>query len=123
MQGVVPSAMCQAFSLTLAGPGFEWFKNLRSGSIQSFKDLKDMFVARFATSMVQKKIKMYMWSIRQESGESLRRYLAQFTEESNKVDRFDDNDAIATIIEGLRTSDFLKSVVGCVPSTMAKLMT
>ena len=123
MQGVSPGAMCQAFSLTLAGPGFEWFKNLRPGSIHSFKDLKDMFLARFATSMVQKKTKMYLWSIRQESGESLRRYLARFTEESNKVDRFDDSDAIAAIIEGLRTSDFLKSVVGRVPSTMAELMT
>ena len=60
---------------------------------------------------------------KQESGESLRRYLVRFTEESNKVDRFDDGDAIAAIIEGLRTSDFLKSVVGRVPSTMAELMT
>ena len=123
MQGVAPGAMCQAFSLTLAGPGFEWFKNLRPGSIRSFKDLKDMFLARFATSMVQKKTKMYLWSIRQEDGESLRRYLARFTEESNKVDRFDDKDAITAITEGLRTSDFLKSIVGRVPSTMAELMT
>lgn len=58
-----------------------------------------------------------------ENSESLRRYLARFTEKSNKVDRFDDGDVIATIIEGLRTSDFLKSVVGRFPSTMAKLMT
>ena len=49
MQGVAPGAMCQAFCLTLAGPGFQWFKNLRPGSIRSFKDLKDMFLARFAT--------------------------------------------------------------------------
>lgn len=66
---------------------------------------------------------MYLWSIRQETGESLRKYLARFTDESNKVDRFDDGDAISRIIEGLLTSDFLKCVVGHVPSTMARLMT
>ena len=72
--------------------------------------------------MVQKKTKMYLWSIRQENNESLRQYLTRFTAESNKVDRFDDGDAITAIIEGLRTGDFLKSVVGRVPSTMAELM-
>ena len=122
MQGVSHGALCQSFSLTLTGPGFEWFKNLRPGSVQSFKDLKDMFLARFATSMVQKKTKMYSWLIRQENNESLRQYLTRFTAESNKVDRFDDSDAITAIIEGLRIGDFLKSVVDRVPYTMAELM-
>ena len=72
--------------------------------------------------MVQKKTKLDLWSIRQENNESLRQYLTRFTAESNKVDRFDDGDAITAIIEGLCTGDFLKSVVGRVPSTMAELM-
>ena len=72
--------------------------------------------------MVQKKTKMYLWSIRQENNESLRQYLTRFTAESNKVDRFHDSDAITAIIEDLRTGDLLKSVIGRVPSTMAKLM-
>jgi hypothetical protein len=122
VQGVSPRGLCQAFSLPLTGPGFEWFKNLRPGSVQSFKDLKDMLLARFATSMVHKKIKMYLSLIRQENNESLRQYLTRFTAESNKVDRFDNSDAITSIIEGLRTGEFLKSVVGRVPSTMAELM-
>ena len=72
--------------------------------------------------MVQKKTMMYLWSIRQESDESLIKYLVRFTKKLNKVDRFDNGDAIAAIIEGLRTSDFLKSVVGRVPSTIVMLM-
>ena len=63
-----------------------------------------------------------MWTIRQESGEMLRKYLARFTEESHKVEGFDDKDAISAITEGARTSDFLKSIVGNVPRDMAKLM-
>ena len=65
---------------------------------------------------------MYLWSIQQESSESLRKYLNRFTEESNKVDGFDDGDAIAAIIEGLRMSDFLKSLVSRVTLSMRKLM-
>ena len=73
--------------------------------------------------MAQKKSKTYLLSIRQESGETLRQYLAHFTEESQKVEGVDGNDAITAITEGARTSDFLKSIVGWVLRDMAKLMT
>ena len=52
----------------------------------------------------------------------MRQYLARFTEESHKVEGFDDKDAITAITEGARTSDFLKSIVGKVPRDMAELM-
>lgn len=65
---------------------------------------------------------MYLLSIRQEDDESLRNYLARFTEVSSKVDQFDDGDAIAAIIEGLHTSDFLKTIFSRVPTNMAELM-
>lgn len=102
--------MCQAFCLTLLGVGFEWFQSIRAGSINSFHSLRDAFLAHFATLMTQKKSKMYLWSVRQSIGESLRRYLACFTEKSNKVDKYDDNNAITAIIEGSRENDFLKDI-------------
>ena len=122
MQGQTDATLCQAFSLTLTGSGFEWFQSLRPGSIPSFRALREAFLARFATLVAQNKSKTYHLSIRQGRDEILRQYLARFTEESHKVEVFDDKDAIAAITEGARTSDFLKSIVGQVPRDMAELM-
>ena len=73
--------------------------------------------------MAQKKSKTHLLSIRQGRDETLRQYLARFTEESHKVEGFDDKDAITAITEGVHTSDFLKTIVGKVPRDMAELMT
>ena len=66
---------------------------------------------------------MYILSIRQDSGDTLRQYLVRFIEESYKVEGFDEKDAITAITEGARTSNFLKSIVGRVLRDMAELMT
>ena len=62
--------------------------------------------------MTQKKPKSYLWTIRQDSGKTLHEYLSRFTNESHKIEGFDDKDAITTITGGARTSNFLKSIVG-----------
>lgn len=72
--------------------------------------------------MVQNKSKMYLWSILQGSGESPRQFLARFTKESKKVDKFDDDDAITATIKGTRTSDLLKSMIGQVRESIVELM-
>ena len=122
MQGQSDATLCQAFSLTLTGSGFEWFRSLRPRSIPSFWGLREAFLARFATLVAQKNLKTYLLSIRQGRDETLRQYLARFTEESDKVEGFDNKDAITAVTEGARTSDFLKSIVGQVPRDMAELM-
>ena len=65
---------------------------------------------------------MSLWSIRQENGQFVRKYLARFTEESNKVDRFGDRDVTTAIIEGLRTTDFLKFVVDRISTRRTELI-
>ncbi|RYE83060.1 MAG: hypothetical protein EOP19_14755 [Hyphomicrobiales bacterium] len=42
--------LCHEFSLTLGGPAFKWFGNLRSGSINSFEELQRSFLTRFTDS-------------------------------------------------------------------------
>lgn len=49
--------------------------------------------------------------------------MLSFTEESNKVDRFEDGDAIVAILEGLQIGDFLSFHVKESPHTMANLST
>ena len=88
---------------------------LKTGEHLVLPGLARGILARFATLVAQKKSKTYLMSIRQGRDETLRQYLARFTEESHKVEGFNDKDAITAITEGARKSDFLKSIVGQVP--------
>jgi len=123
MAGQTPSTMCQAFCLTLTGTAFEWFQRLKRGSIQSFEDLQEKFLTRFAASRVRRREKSYLLTIKQGHHETLQRYLNRFIEESNKVDEYDDSDAIFAFIDGLKTSSFLISLVRQRPTTMSELIT
>ena len=103
--------MCQAFCLTLSGPAYQWFLKLRPGAIQSFEELQKSFLARFSGSRERKLGKNHLRTIKQRKNESLREYLSRFTEESNKVDRFEDGDAISVILDGLQLGGFLDSII------------
>ena len=37
--------LCNVFSLTLSGPAQAWFERLRSGTISSFEQLQEQFIA------------------------------------------------------------------------------
>ena len=44
------SALYNVFPLTLIGPAQAWFRRLRAGTISSFKQLKEQFIAQFLRS-------------------------------------------------------------------------
>ena len=111
MAGQSPSTMCQAFCLTLTGTAFEYFQRLGRGSVQSFGDLQERFLTCFSASRVRRKEKSYLLTIKQGSSETLQHYLNRFIEESNKVDDYEDGDAVYAFIDGLRAGDLLTSLV------------
>jgi len=113
--------MCQAFCLTLSGPAYQWFLKLRPGTIRSFEELQQNFLARFGGSRERKLGKSHLRTVRQRRSESLREYLSRFTEESNRVDKFEDGDAISAILDGLLLGDFLNSLIKKEPKTMTEL--
>ena len=113
--------MCQAFCLTLSGPAYQWFLKLRPGTIRSFEELQQNFLARFSGSRERKLGKSHLRTVRQRRSESLREYLSRFTEESNRVDKFEDGDAISAILDGLLLGDFLNSLIKKEPKTMTEL--
>ena len=111
MKKSILKAAAITVALTLGRPAFKWFGNLRPGSISSFEELQRSFLTRFSGSRERMLGKAHLRSLKQKKGESLREYLVRFTEESNKVNQFEDGDVIASILEGLQMGNFLNSLV------------
>ena len=64
--------LCNAFPLTLSEPTQAWFGRLRAGTITSFEQLKEQFIAQFLNSRPQNRGSNYLKTIRQKDGESMR---------------------------------------------------
>ena len=76
-----PNIKCQAFPLTLTDTAYEWFQSLKPGSISSYEQLKEEFLARFATARTRKKDVSYLWTIKQGKTESLKKIPRQVYQE------------------------------------------
>ena len=61
-------------------------------------------------------------TIKQGNSETLQHYLYRFIEESNKVDDYEDSDAIYAFIDGLRACNLLTSLVKQRPTTVIELI-
>ncbi|GMN74203.1 hypothetical protein TIFTF001_055399 [Ficus carica] len=123
IRGATQAQMCLAFSLTLTGPALQWFQQLELGSIGSFRELKQQFLGRFVMAKTRKKDKLYLYSLKQGTEESLKSYIERFSQEMNYVEGYTDSDAVAAIREGLLEGSMLKSIVHKQPKTFAELIT
>ena len=70
--------LCNAFTLTLSGLAQVWFRRLCAGTISSFEQLKEQFIAQFLSFRPQNRGRNYLKTIRQKYGESMREYLERF---------------------------------------------
>ncbi|GMN28351.1 hypothetical protein TIFTF001_051655 [Ficus carica] len=123
IRGATQAQMCLAFSLTLTGPALQWFQQLEPGSIGSFRELKQQYLGRFVMAKTRKKDKLYLYSLKQGTEESLKSYIKRFSQEMNYVEGYTDSDAVAAIREGLLEGSMLKSIVHKQPKTFAELIT
>ena len=55
--------LCNAFPLTLSSPAQVWFGRLRAGTITSFEQLKEQFIAQFLSSQPQNHGSNYLKTI------------------------------------------------------------
>ena len=69
------ATLCNAFPLTLSRPAQAWFGRLRAGTITSFEQLKEQFIAQFLSSRPQNRVSNYLKTFRQKDGETIREYL------------------------------------------------
>lgn len=73
--------MCKEFGSTLIGPTLQWYINLPTRSISSFRTLSDKFVEQFASSRNLEKTSDSLYEIHQYRAEPRRSYIAHFNKE------------------------------------------
>lgn len=98
---VVPiQIMCWAFPTTLKGSARIWLRKLRSGTIESFSKLSQLFVEHFYSGRCHHRSATYMLKVKHE-GKSLSDYLKRFNNDALWEDEIDDKVALTTFIGGL----------------------
>ena len=116
------SIKCQAFPLTLTDIAYDWFQSLKPGSISSYEQLKEEFLARFATARTRKKDVSYLWTVKQGKTESLKKYLDRYIKSASKVEGLTESEAVTNLREGLQDGELLKSAVRKAPKTLAEFI-
>ena len=115
--------MCKVFSSTLGPVAMRWFNGLKANSIESFKTLTRVFVARFITcSRVPRSLgSLLSMSIRE--GETLKAYSDRYWEMFNEIEGKHDYVAISTFKVGLLADhDLRKSLTGKPVTSVHQLM-
>ena len=116
-------AMCVAFPSSLGPVALTWFHKLESGSIRSWTQLKEEFVARFLTSRVAPKTFEHLTAMKQGQDEPLREYAKKFWETYNEIDHCSPEFAIATFKTGLPVRGKLRESLTFEPvTTIAQMM-
>ncbi|GAU27461.1 hypothetical protein TSUD_161470 [Trifolium subterraneum] len=104
------SIKCKLFPLSLVRGASTWWRNLPSGSIDSWEELCRMFTAHFTTSRRHPKTVASLKAIVQGPEESLRSYIERF----NKVSVDADKMKLYLLEEGLREGTKFQEAVGIV---------
>nr|ABD63092.1 Retrotransposon gag protein [Asparagus officinalis] len=78
--GVISSnepLMVWSFFGTLRGPAFDWYRRLKPGKINSWEDLKSMFLAHFFDDDAEVSIRT-LFDEKQKDGESVNTFIKRF---------------------------------------------
>jgi hypothetical protein len=73
------AVMATYFHVALSGPAWTWLMNLAPGSVYSWEELCTRFVANFASAYQQHGVEAHLHAVRQEPGETLRKFISRFT--------------------------------------------
>ncbi|GFS39094.1 hypothetical protein Acr_00g0061150 [Actinidia rufa] len=80
LQSCSDEVMCKAFSATLKGPARSWFRKLSPGTIDSFGDLSQLFVANFMSCRNRQKNASHLFTVHQKETESLKDFVKRFNQ-------------------------------------------
>jgi hypothetical protein len=73
------AVMATYFHVSLSGPARTWLMNLTPGSVYSWEELCERFIANFASAYQQHGVEAHLHAVRQEPGETLRKFISRFT--------------------------------------------
>ncbi|XP_066354585.1 uncharacterized protein [Miscanthus floridulus] len=85
-----------------------WLLSLRADSIETWEDLKKVFVANYMATGQQPGTKYDLEKLHQTSGESLRSFIRRFSETRNSIPNISDSEAISACTKGLLCHEQLR---------------
>ena len=107
--------LCRSFPTTLKGVAREWFTKLPTSSIDNFEQLGNSFLCHFVRGQCLRRPASHLLTIRQGENETLRSYVKRFTRETLEVDEVDDKVQLTTFKAGLKSKEFVVSLMKSPP--------
>jgi hypothetical protein len=104
------AVMATYFHVALSGPARTWLMNLTLGSIYTWEELCAWFVANFASAYQQHGVEAHLHAVRQEPGETLRKFISPFTKVRGTIPRISDASIITAFRQGVRDKKMLKKL-------------
>jgi hypothetical protein len=104
------TVMATYFHVVLSGPARTWLMNLTPGSVYSWEELCAWFVANFASAYQQHGVAAHLHAVRQEPGETLRKFISRFTKVRGTIPRISDASIITAFRQGVRDENMLEKL-------------
>ena len=115
--------MCNVFPSSLGPVAMRWFDGLKTGSINSFKELTQAFGSYFITCTKVPRSLDSLLSLSMREGETLKTYSDRYWEMYNEIEGNFEDVAISTFKSGLPTEHGLKkSLTGKPVTSLRQLM-
>ena len=115
--------MCKVFPFSLGPVAIRWFNDLKTNSIDSYKQLIQAFGSRFITNTRVPRPLSSLLSLSIRERETLKVYSDRYWEMYNEMDNNFDDVAISTFKSGLPTEhDLRKSLTGKPVTSVRQLM-
>ena len=95
---------CKLFGITLGKHARTWYVNLSKGSIRSFAELKEKFLAQFASAEPIKRPTEILHKIVQGPNESLRSYMTRFSHIALTIVDFVDQTGQSALVQNIHLS-------------------
>ncbi|XP_038716504.1 uncharacterized protein LOC120009853 [Tripterygium wilfordii] len=114
--------MFKMFLSSLGTTAMKWFHQLPEHSVSSWRELARIFVARFiANSRDPARLNM-LFALHLRRGESLRAYVARYSDTYADIEDYDERTVVATFLLGLpRDYKLRQSLMIAPPKSMAAL--
>ena len=100
------AVLCRVFPTSLKGGALSWFTKLPPNSVDCFETLVAKFDVQFATSQPHHLTSTALVSIRQEKGESLRKFIDQFGKVAMSIRNLSPEVAMHHMLIALRPGPF-----------------
>nr|CAD39863.2 OSJNBa0036B17.4 [Oryza sativa Japonica Group] len=114
-------AMANYLPVSLADSARSWLHGLPHGTIGSWAELHDHFIANFQGTFERPGTHFDLYNVIQKFRESLRDYIRRFSEQRNKISDITDNVIIAAFTKGIRHEDLVDKFGRKPPKTVKQM--